>query len=214
MTIHPRHLFHRPRYWLAAVALLSILLRPALAAEEGAGVVWTHEYTGATRPDAAKPGWTHYGDGSSRADKGILTIQSVTGGAEYWMIAGAQGNEFWDGSAPSTIQFSMRVISKSGDGEGAAEIVVTDGARYYPFFLTETNWHIGRITLAHGSAKLYRETDGKPALLAHSQGQPFSDEHDPAMRNYIYFGDGSSSKGGVTEWKFLRWTNKGTSPSQ
>lgn len=186
---------------------------PCPAAETGDSTVnWTHEYVPDVMPSQARPAWRKLvADGTTVVQDGVLTITCALKGGEAWQIDGKEGSSIWDGSRPSTVEFTVRVREMvQGAIQGAGCVCIADGTKYYSYELKDLNLHTYRIVLREGRAEVYQDGDPQPAMFL--KGQPFRPDTPENQRNYLCFGEASNGEGGTTEWTVIRWTNEGAFP--
>jgi len=119
----------------------------------------------------------------------------------------------WDGRRPTTVEARLRVVSLAPGAAIAAQLNVANGRHNYLLNVTPqgltglpfdaTQFHTYRITLKQGVPNLY--VDGKLAPEESLYRYPYP-------RNALLIGDISSSAGGVSEWEYVRWTNREATP--
>lgn len=119
----------------------------------------------------------------------------------------------WDGRAPTTVEARLRVVRMAADAGIAAQLNVANGQHNWLLNVAPgglpglafdaTQFHTYRVTLKQGVPNLY--VDGKLAPEASLHRYTYA-------RNALLIGDISSSAGGVSEWEYIRWTNREATP--
>ncbi len=178
-----------------------VILAPVLPAEE---VAWTNVLTGGALPGQQNPRWEPAGAGFSTLEGDSLILDSSGMKDIHWKFSGEANDPDWDASKPTTVEVRVRARQVDDGLPAAGHLVVADGTKYYELQITDSEWHTYRIVFSGGNALLY--TDGDSASEKTLPGKPLPEG---STLNHIYFGDGATEIGGVTEWEFLRWTNAG-----
>lgn len=177
---------------------------------------------GSTLPGEATPSWSTLSTGGTieSVDDTLIFKTPVPDGI-YFQMNGPHWNGQKSDHGASTIELRLRV--RGGDPEypvgdqGAFNLVVATGNEFFIFQFSETHvreviynvvhpfdttsdFNTYRITTEGGRATLY--INGEVTNIENTEGLESSG-------NYIYFGDGSSAIGGITELQYLAFTNEG-----
>lgn len=166
------------------------------------GTEWDYAWAATTEPDA--DGVFHVEGSAAKnygVENGILWLETQKNTLLYW-AADAGSDSPWDGGAPYTLEFRVRVGEKDGDVDAAAHVVVSNGqGKYIPIMLTNREWKTFRLEFDGQMGVLFEEGVEDPVW--ESAGQKVGNG---SLPNRIYFGDGGTSTvGGRSEWEFLRW---------
>lgn len=151
-------------------------------------------------PSDQGTGWKCLGDGVSTSSGEAVVVDSLGRDGCYWELTGGDGHSEWDGSKPSTVEFRMRVRPEDLKTPNGAEMVISDGEKYYFIELNNTDYKTYRMVLEHGRAAVFE--DG--VLLRELAGQAPSGTE---PTNMIRFGDSSGGIEAVSEWQSVKWTN-------
>ena len=179
-----------------------------LPQSHSADVSWDQEFLFEAPPAELHPGWKSLGNPAEEIKDGTLEIQSATDGGSYWLFEGDP--ESWDAEEPTTVEFRARVANVDDGAKAGAEIDIKNNNFMFIFYLTNTEFKTFRIVLDHNQAAVYdMESPGSPQIIEGLRLERDIHPDSVLHPNSIGFGDYSSEIGGSSQWKFLRWTNKG-----
>lgn len=168
---------------------------------------WERSFVFTTLPSELEPGWKLLGSPSFEVIDDSLTVRSTTDGGAYWVWSMEDGG--WDATQPTTVEFRLKAVSTDGGAEAPAMIVIKSGKSLFSVKLPETpDFKTYRIVLEHNQALLFDMDAGGDPVMISDLGLPDAEVGTDAS-NSIGFGDYSEVVGGVSQWKFLRWTSNG-----
>ncbi len=193
------------RQWVHFVG--AALLLASVGQARSGEVAWEQSFTFIAPPPELDLGWEPRGAPVYQTTGDTLELTTTTDGGGSWVWTTEDGG--WDATLPTTVEFRMRAASIDSDSEAAAHLVIKNNDLTFAVKLTNPEFKTYRVVVESGQARVYdMEERGEPTVI---EGVPLNRQHPDSvlLPNSIAFGDMSTSIGGVSEWKFLRWTNQG-----
>jgi len=205
-----------------SLCAIVLLLAPSALGQQWEAELCPDQDLADLRPKVA---WFATGEANVEVRDGRFVFKARGGKAGAWIGIGSSlpfpgcdsgylGDvQGWDGRQPTTVEARFRVVPAKGSMAIVAQLQVSDGWHGWtlsvgakgiqglPF--DATTFHTYRITAKGGVANLC--VDGKLA----PEGCLRSGTH---PRNALLVGDISSGSAGVSEWEFVRWTNREATP--
>ena len=220
------------RIVIAAFAVLTIMAGVSLAEVniEGGDIVWQHGYEAVKLPSISAPrfGRNNYpGKGAMKVRDGVLTI-SVEGDGKTNQLGLLHMSKLeWGNTPASTIEVRLRIVEQIPGTLYAANMRARSNKKAFGIFFSSdkvaigrqsspvvctpidaTEFHVYRFTLEADAVKLYLDGGKEPVLTL----KPSLGIEQPLVEFGAFLVTAKSPSkglGGVTEWDYIRWNQRG-----
>ncbi len=176
----------------------ALVISSAFSALADEGGTWTHELRFDTLPTEQTPKWIKRGEGTTTVDGNKLVIATQGDENAMFTLMGESGGEGWDSTAPSTLEFRVAVVEKSGPQAAQVNVIRNDQVFFIPLTRAEPTTY--RLVIEGDEAMLYIDGNAGEPLRSRPHRVDRSRNH-----NSVLFGDGSTVGSGTTEWTLFRW---------